>query len=120
MNPPKPSGASNAPSSLPEQRSWQLILAHLMEARVLGPLVGAVATALAIFAIHAISVHIHLHDVRADLLATPAGAMGKALALTAFGFCALATPSLWNTRLSRGFRPSPFFDPTRLKNAAIP
>ena len=90
MNPPKPSGASNAPSSLPEQRSWQLILAHLMEARVLGPLVGAVATALAIFAIHAISVHIHLHDVRADLLATPAGAMGKALALTAFGFCALA------------------------------
>lgn len=86
-----PHNAPSPPAGPCPQRGWQHAGARLLEPRLLGPLLGALAALLAIFAIHAIGAHIHLRDLRADLLATPAAAILRALALTALGFSALAT-----------------------------
>lgn len=69
---------------------WQRAAARVVEPRVLGPLIGALATVLAVFAVHAITSHVHLHDIRADFLATPVPAVIEALLLTALGFAALS------------------------------
>lgn len=76
--------------SIAGRAGWQRRFARLLEPRVLGPAIGAAATLLAVFAIHAISRHVHLHDIRADLLATPNAAIARALLFTALSFTALA------------------------------
>ncbi len=65
-------------------------IARLLEPHVLGPIVGAVASVLALLAVHTIGARIHLRDIRADLLAMPAASIVEALLLTAAGFVALS------------------------------
>lgn len=90
MRPTDPASTSPDPALPRTPHGWQRAGMRLLEPRLLGPLLGALAALLAIFAIHAIGAHIHLRDLRNDLLATPAAAILKALALTALGFAALA------------------------------
>lgn len=89
-NPSPASGAADAPARHPPRARWQRAALHLLEPHVLGPLLGAVATVLAILAIHAVSARIHLHDIRSSLAAMPGIAIAQALGFTTLGLAALA------------------------------
>lgn len=84
-------------------RAWLAELAErLIEPRLLGPLIGAVMTAIAITVIHEVSGQIHLDDINAAVAATSVRAIGWALVFTAISFVAMA---LYDVMAVRGAVP---------------
>ena len=84
-------------------RSWLAnAIEHVVEPRVLGPLVGATMAAIAIFVIHEISGQLHLDDITAAVAATPASALRWSLLFTAISFFAMA---LYDVLAVRGVAP---------------
>ncbi|HMN19994.1 MAG TPA: bifunctional lysylphosphatidylglycerol flippase/synthetase MprF [Ottowia sp.] len=81
---------ADPPAAASDTHAWQRRIARLLEPRLLGPLVGALATLLALFAIHVLGAQVHLREIRAELLALPGAAIAQALLLTAASFGALA------------------------------
>ena len=83
----------HASSSIPAHISnhgGAKFLHRVLEPRVLGPVIGALAVALALFAIHALHGRIHLAEVRTAIAATPWAHIALALAFTGASFLALA------------------------------
>lgn len=65
-------------------------IGHAVEPRVLGPIVGAAAMAIALFVIHEISGKLHLHQIAAALADTSPQSVAPALAFTFVSFVAMA------------------------------
>ena len=63
---------------------------RILEPRVLGPVIGTLAVALALFVIHEISGKVHLHQNGAAIAATPRETVISSLFLTMISFGALA------------------------------
>jgi len=74
-----------APRLAPES-----IWTRLIEPRVLGPIVGAAAVALALFIIHEVTRDIHLHEIGAALRATTFATVAPAVLLTIVSFAAMS------------------------------
>ncbi|MGN6144219.1 MAG: hypothetical protein ACTHOP_11585, partial [Mesorhizobium sp.] len=66
------------------------VVDRIVEPRVLGPIAGAAAVAIALFVIHEISGKVHLHQIEAALAATSFQAVAPALAFTFVSFIAMA------------------------------
>ncbi|MBN9242242.1 MAG: bifunctional lysylphosphatidylglycerol flippase/synthetase MprF [Mesorhizobium sp.] len=64
-------------------------LDRIVEPRVLGPIVGAAAVAIALFVIHAISGKVHLHQIETALAATSFETVAPALFFTFVSFVAM-------------------------------
>lgn len=69
---------------------WSEALSRLLEPRVFGPIVGAIAVIIGLVVIHEISGRIHFDDIHAALTGTPLSAILTALLLTGVSFCALS------------------------------
>ena len=67
-----------------------LFVQRIVEPRVLGPVVGAAAVAIALFVIHQISGKVHLHQIEAALAATSFATVAPALAFTFVSLVAMA------------------------------
>jgi phosphatidylglycerol lysyltransferase len=92
-----------ADTSQSSRSAWLSALAeHLIEPRLLGPLVGAVMAGVGIYVIHELSGKIHLDDIVAAVGGTPARAIGLALVFTAISFAAMA---LYDVMAVRGVAP---------------
>jgi phosphatidylglycerol lysyltransferase len=70
--------------------SLPLAFVQILEPRVLGPIVGAAAVAIALFIIHEISGKVHLHQIEAALADTSFETVAPALAFTFVSFVAMA------------------------------
>ncbi|WP_054312092.1 bifunctional lysylphosphatidylglycerol flippase/synthetase MprF [Mesorhizobium sp. 1M-11] len=66
------------------------LIDRIVEPRVLGPIVGAVAVAIAFLVIHQISGKIHLHQIREAVASTPLSAVVPALGFTIVSLMAMA------------------------------
>ncbi len=66
------------------------VVDRIVEPRVLGPIVGAGAVAIALLVIHAISGKVHLHQIEAALAATSLQTVTPALVFTFASFVAMA------------------------------
>ncbi len=64
-------------------------VAHILEPRVFGPIVGAAAVAIALFVIHEISGKVHLHQIEAALASTSFSTVAPALVFTFISFVAM-------------------------------
>ncbi|MHB2267129.1 bifunctional lysylphosphatidylglycerol flippase/synthetase MprF [Aliihoeflea sp. PC F10.4] len=83
-------------------------LTRLLEPRVAGPLIGALAVTIGFVVIHEISGRIHLSEVHAAFTATPWSAIVAAIALTMLSFAAMSLYDVLAARhVARGkVRPS--------------
>ena len=66
------------------------VVDRIVEPRVLGPIAGAAAVAIALFVIHEISGKLHLHQIETALAATSFQTVAPALAFTFVSFIAMA------------------------------
>lgn len=90
MTTPDAGPDTGAVGSRHRRRRTAALLARLIEPRVFGPLVGAIAVTASLAVIHAISRHVRLEEIQAALIATPAAKIFQALLLTALSLLALS------------------------------